>query len=472
MNFFQKKILILISRGEKLARIVRSVGILGVFVFLIILLIVPFQSSALGDVRAKIVVNVSGLQDYQLHWNDRFPPGSTLMIYAEADDVNHRRLVGVDYIFIIKDSNDNIVDATVYSSRYRDYRSDDFVKYQKQIDENLEDGTYTAEIHIFDLLNDSTAEEDYNNITRSLLNQENDNTPSDITYINRSEIMNDADLMAHQYKKVVQPFYVDKYANKYPTNRFSVENMALNMYDIAPGVPVQVNTTAKNTFYDSGTVSMDLLLDGRTVDSFSSEIGAYGSKDITLNVPTEITSSLEYGNHTIEIVPTSDNTLGLDLSAILHVNQMQIEVPAKFYYSDIQTNKLSVKPNEVVVVTVRVENKGRAGNQSIGLLINNVPIEEKTVYVNSLENKDVNFSVSEKELGEYRVTVNNTNLTKIFFVEAPENVSQQPVNIVAVEEKQTPKIFIVSGLLILVILIYVIRKRFISRLLSDKKSKE
>ena len=471
MNFFQKEILALISRVVKLARITRSVGILGVVVFLVVLLIVPFQASALGDVRAKIVVNVSGLQEYQLHWNDRFPPGSTLMIYAEADDVNHRRLVGVDYIFIIKDSNDNIVDATVYNSRYRDYRSDDFVKYQKQIDENLEDGTYTAEIHIFDLLNDSKAEENYNNITSQLLNQSNDDTPPDITYFNRSDIMNNPDLMAHQYKEVVQPFYVDKYANKYPTNRFSVENMALDMYDIAPGVPVQVNTSAKNTFYDSGKVSMDLMLDGRVVDSFTSEIGAYGTKDVTLNIPTEITSSLEYGNHTLEIVPTSDNTIGLDLSAILHVSQMQIAVPAKFYYSDIQINKLSVKPDEVAVVTVRVENKGRAGNQSIGLLINNVPIAEKTIYVNSLENKDINFSVSEKELGEYRVTVNNTNLTKIFFVEAPVNVSQQPVNI-AVEEKQSPKIFIVSGLLILVILIYVIRKRFISRFLSDKKNKE
>lgn len=471
MNFFQKELSTLISRVVKLARITKNVGMLGVVVFLVILLVLPFQSSALGDVRAKIVVNVSGLQDYQLHWNDRFPPGSTLMIYAEADDVNHRRLVGVDYIFIIKDSNDNIVDATVYNSRYRDYRSDDFIKYQKQIDENLEDGTYTAEIHIFDLLNDSKAEENYFNITHQLLNQENDDTPPDITYFNRSDIMNNPDLMAHQYKEVVQPFYVDKYANKYPTNRFSVENVALDMYDIAPGVPVQVNTSAKNTFYDSGIVSMDLMLDGRIVDSFSSEIGAYGSKYITLNVPTEITSSLEYGNHTLEVVPTSDSTIGLDLSATLHVNQMQIEVPAKFYYSDIQINKLSVKPNEAAVVTVRVENKGRAGNQSIGLLVNNMPIAEKTVYVNSLENKDINFSVSEKELGEYRVTVNNTNLTKIFFVEAAENVSQQPANI-PVQEKQSPKIFIVSGLLILAILIYVIRKRFISRFLPDKNSKE
>lgn len=465
MNIFQNGILVWIAI---VTRITRLLGFLGVMVILVILLIVPSQSSGLGDVRAQVVINVSGLQDYQLHWNDRFPPGSTLMIYTEADDINHRRLVGVDYVFIIKDSNDNTVDATVVNSRYQDYRSDDFIKYQKKIDESLEDGTYVAEIHVFDLLNDSIAEEHYNNITRSLLNSDDDNdTVPDIPYMNRSDITNNADLMVHQYKKIVRPFYVDKYSNKYPVNRFTVENMSLNMYSIAPGVPIQVSANAKNTFYDSGTVSLNLMLDDQIIDNSTSEIGAYGYKDITFNVPTEITSLLEYGNHALGIIPTSDNTVGLDLSAILQVIQMQIEVPAKFYYSDIQIDKLSAKPNETVNVTVKIENKGRAGNQSVGLLINSIPIEERTVYVNSLEKKDINFSIMEQGTGEYRVTVNNTNLSKIFFVETNDTTVQQPVNI-AVEEKQIPKIFIVSALSIIVILIYIIRKKFISRIISDK----
>jgi hypothetical protein len=457
----------------RIARIGKLAGCAGILVviFLVILLIMPIKSSALGDARANIVVNVSGLQDYQLHWNDRFPPGSTLMIYAEADDVNHRRLVGVDYVFIIKDSNDNIVDASVVNSRYRDYRPDDFVVYKKAIDNSLEDGTYVAEIHVFDLLNDSTAEDNYNNITSQLLNQSNDDTVPDIYYTNRSDIINNADLMAHQYKKIVQPFYVDKYANKYPANRFTIENMALDMYSIAPGVPVQVNVTAKNTFYDGGRVSMDLLLDNQIIDNFTSEIGAYGSKDITLNIPTEVTSSLDYGNHTLEIIGTSDNTVGLDLSATLQVIQMNIVVPAKFYYNDLQISNLTARPNEVVVVTVKIENRGRAGNQSVGISINNAPVEERTVYVNSLEKKDVNFSITEKDVGEYRVTVDNTNLSKIFFVEAGVNATQPPISNV-VEEKQIPKFFIVSVLLILVILIYIIRKKFIARLLSDIEKKK
>lgn len=456
MSFYQNGILVWIARVAKMASIV---GILGITVILILILIVPSQSSGLGDVRAKVVTNVSGLQNYQLHWNDRFPPGSTLMIYAEADDVNHRRLVGVDYIFIIKDSNNNTVDAVVRNSRYQDYRSDDFIKYQKQIDENLEDGTYVAEIHIFDLLNDSLAERHYENITNSLLNETDDDDVPDIPYMNRSDIMKDSDLMAHQYKKVVQPFYVDKYANKYPVNRFSIENMTLDMYSIAPGVPIQVRAIAKNTFYDSGTISLDLILDNRVIDSFTSEIGSYGSKYITFVVPTEITSPLEYGNYTLGIVPTSDFTVGLDLSATFQVIPMQIEVPAKFYISDIQINKLRAVPNETVIVTVKIENKGMAGNQSVGLLINDIPVKEKIVNVNALEKKDVNFSITANDIGEYRVTVNNTNLSKIFFVETAEAVVPQQTANIPVVAKQIPKIVIISGLSILVILLYIIRRR-------------
>ena len=485
MNYYQNELL------SPIARTVRFIGIF-LIMMLPIILIIPIQSSGLGDVRAKVVTNVSGLQNYELHWNDRFPPGSTLMIYAEADDINHRRLVGVDYIFIIKDSNDNTVNWTVIKSRYEDYRSNDFIQYQEKIDENLEDGTYVAEIHIFDLLNDSLVENYYNDLTKSLLNEENDDEDDhhyrdyrdyldnhdkydneeeddipDIPYLNRSEIMNNADLMAHQYKKIVQPFYVDKYAMKYPVNRFTIDNMSLGMNDIAPGVPIQINVSVMNTFNDKGKVSLELLLDNRTIDNVTSDIDPYTTKNITFNIPTEVTSLLDYGNHTIEIIPTSDNSVGLDLSTILQIIQTEVEIPAKFYYSDIQINKLRAEPNETVIVTVKVENRGRAGNQSIGLLINDIPVEEKIIYVNSLEKKDVNFSITEKESGEYRVTVNNSMLSKMFFVETAGEVAQQQS--VVVEERQLPKIIIILGLSSLVILIYIIRKKFITRLLSEIK---
>lgn len=43
---------------------------------LISLLAMP--AVAIENVNARFVTNVRGIQDYDLHWNDRFPPNSTL----------------------------------------------------------------------------------------------------------------------------------------------------------------------------------------------------------------------------------------------------------------------------------------------------------------------------------------------------------------------------------------------------------
>jgi hypothetical protein len=249
-----------------------------------------------------------------------------------------------------------------------------------------------------------------------------------------------------------------------------IENIALDSYNIAPGIPVQINTSVTNTFYDSGKVSMDLMLDDKIVGNFATDVGPYYSKYITLAVPKEITENMEYGNHRVGIIPTSDNTVGSDLFINFTITGMRIETPAKFVYNDLQTSKLAVKPNETIIVTVSVENSGRPGNQSIGLLINDVPIQEKTVFVNTSEKKDINFNVTEQELGEYRISINNTNLSKIFIVES--NVTIIPPTKTQVAEKQIPKIFIVLVLSILLIMIYIIRKKFIAKGLWDNRDIE
>jgi len=119
-----------------------------------VFIILTVPSLAVDNGYARIVYNVRGLQDYDLHWNDRFPPGSILKIYVESNGVNHEREVAVDYIFIIKDPNNNVVDTSLYSNRYEDYRENDFMTYSKNVPQGWVDGVSTAEVHVFDLLND------------------------------------------------------------------------------------------------------------------------------------------------------------------------------------------------------------------------------------------------------------------------------------------------------------------------------
>ena len=417
---------------------------LTLLIMVFVILTVPSQ--AIDNGYARIVYNVRGLQDYDLHWNDRFPQGSTIKIYAEADGINHKRRASVDYIFIIKDSNNNLVDTTVYSNRYEDYRENDFIIYSKIVPQGWDDGVYTAEVHVYDLLNDSIMDKYYNDLIMSYLNETDETERPDPPEMNRS----DALVLPDQYMKIEQKIIIDKYANKYPVDRFKIEKINLDRTSVAPNMPVVVSANITNTFYDKGSTSLDLLLDNKVINKTTLEIESYSSKQAVFSVSTEIT-----GNHTVEIVPTGMNTIGIDLSGVFNVSaEMEIETPTEFVFQDIQIDKLSVEPNQTVTIAVTVKNTGKGGTRPVELFINDVLEEERQVDLNFSEVKDVLFNVTKKDLGAYRVTVDKSIMSKVFFVE-----SSAPVPVVTVEPKieKKPQLNIVMGLSVIVILIYLLR---------------
>jgi hypothetical protein len=411
-----------------------------------VFIILTVPSQAIDNGYARIVYNVRGLQDYDLHWNDRFPPGSIIKIYAEADGINHKRRVGVDYIFMIKDPNNNLVDTTLYSNRYEDYRENDFITYSKIVPQGWDDGVYTAEVHIFDLLNDSIMDKYYNDLIMSYLNETKDTERPDLPEMNRSDALG----KPAQYMKIEKKFFIDRYANKYPVDRFRVEKIMLDRTSVAPNMPVIVSANVTNTFYDKGSTSLDLLLDNKVINKTTLEIESFSSKQVVFSVSTEI-----IGNHTVEIVPTGMNTIGLDLYGVFNVSlEKEIEAPTEFVFQDIQIDKLSVEPNQTVIIAVTVKNTGKEGTQPVELFINDVLEEERQVDLNFSEIKDVLFNVTKKDLGAYRVTVDRSNLSKVFFVESSTPV---PAVTTAPEIETKPQLKIVIGLSIIVILIYLLR---------------
>ena len=414
--------------------------------FIMIFAILNVPSGAVDNGYARMVYNVRGLQDYDLHWNDRFPPGSMIKIYAEADGINHKRRIGVDYIFVIKDPNNNLVDTTVYSSRYEDYRDNDFITYSKIVPQGWDDGVYTAEVHIFDLLNDSTMDKYYNDLINSYLNETDESERPDPPEMNRS----DALILPDQYMKIEKKFIIDRYANKYPVDRFRIGKINLDRTRAAPGMPVRVRADVANTFYDKGSTSFDLLLDNRVVNKTLIEIDSFSTKEVVLTVSSGI-----IGNHTVEIIPAGENTIGLNLSAVFLVSaEEEIDIPAEFIFHDIQIDKLSIEPNQTVNITVTVENKGKAGTKPVELFINDVLEEERQVTLNFSQSEDIRFNVTKTNPGAYRVMVDKSKMSKVFFVETaapvPE-VTEGPV----IEKK--PQLKIAIALSVIVILIYILR---------------
>ncbi|MFZ3383895.1 MAG: hypothetical protein WA144_08220 [Candidatus Methanoperedens sp.] len=412
-------------------------------ILIMVFIISAVPSLAVDNGYARIVYNVRGLQDYDLHWNDRFPPGSTLRIYAEANGVNHKRQAAVDYIFIIKDPNNNVIDTALYSNRYEDYRENDFMTYSRNVPQEWDDGVYTADIHIFDLLNETLMDTYYRELIMSYLNESD---RPDLPVMNRSN----ASVLPEQHMIIKKTFFIDRYANKYPVDRFRIEKIMLDRTSVAPNMPVAVSANVINTFYDKGSTSIDLLLDNKVINKTTLEIESYSSSQAIFTVSTEI-----IGNHTVEIIPTGMNTIGINLSGVFMVSaEKEIEKPTEFVYQDIQIDKLSVEPNGTVIIAVTVKNTGKEGIQPVELYINDVLEEERQVDLNFSEIKDILFNVTKKDLGAYRVTVDKSTLSKVFFVE-----SSTPVPVVTggptIEKK--PQLKVVIGLSVIVILIYLLR---------------
>lgn len=409
-----------------------------------IFVILTIPSMALDNGYARIVYNVRGLQDYDLHWNDRFPPGSILKIYAEADGINHKREVAVDYVFIIKDASNNVVDTALYSNRYEDYRDNDFITYTRNVPQEWDDGVYTAEIHIFDLLNDSLMDTYYQDLILSYLNESD---RPDIPIMNRSN----ASFLPNQHMEIQKKFFVDKYASKYPVDRFRIENIKFDRTVVAPNIPVIVSADVVNTFYDRGSTSVDLVMDNRSVSTATVDIESYSRTQLNFTVSSGIT-----GNHTVEIVASGNNTIGLNLLGVFIVStEKEVETATEFVFQDIQVDNLSVPPNQTVTITVTVKNIGKDGIQPVDLFVNDILEEEKEANLNFSEIKDIKFNVTKKELGAYRVTVDKSNLSKVFFVESSSPV---PVVTATPEIEKKPQLNIVIGLSIIVIAIYIFRR--------------
>ncbi len=401
---------------------------------------------------SRMVYNVSGLQNYSLHWNDRFPLGSNLSIYVEADGVNHRRAVGVDYIFIIRDSNNNIVDTALYTNRYRNYDENGFIVYWRVINESWEDGYYTAQIHIYDLLNDSIMEKYYDNVTTTLIDQTNESDIlPDIPYMNRGFIRNNSELDAAQHKVIIQRFWIDRYADKYPVNRFVVDGMVIDKTKVAQNENASIFVNITNNFYDSDNVSLDVVMDGQKISNATIYVNAFESKQAIFNISSDIIE-----NHTVEIVPISKNTMGYSLLGNFAVSEEEITVPTVFVYKDMRIDNLSVKPNQTATITVTIENRGRPGSLPVNLMINDISESEQIVYLNFSEEKDIKFNITKEELGEYKISINNSDLSKIFFVINKEEVAEKKEE-VEKKEEGISKSYIITGLSILTILILMIK---------------
>ncbi|CAD7769734.1 hypothetical protein FHEFKHOI_00660 [Candidatus Methanoperedenaceae archaeon GB50] len=451
---------------------------------LISLLAMP--AVAIENVNARFVTNVRGIQDYDLHWNDRFPPNGTLKLYIEAQDVSHRRVIALDYVLLITDPEGILVDGHFEGKRYlfspyKTYGTNDYIVYSKEIPEEWMDGLYTADIYVFDLTNDSMVDNAFGIVRNNFINSvfafveknasENitteyetaatyspittetiewypdtwDSDLADLILINRTNAT---------FEHTVRHFFVDRHASKYPPDRFHIEDLRLACKEAAPGEVINASVNVTNTYFEAGIVGFSVEIDNTTVSNLSVGLNATERKTVNFTISNDTV-----GEHIITIVPSTPRTLGFDLKMPFTITEEEAIIPPTMVVSDLQIDKLRALTGEEVTITLTVTNTGGSGSAPVKIKVND-EILTRMAIANRSETIDLLFNLTPVDPGDYRVEVPGTDLAKLFFVEEGPIEEEPPSLVERLDEKaeeRKPELRAILILSVIVVLLYALR---------------
>ena len=134
----------------------RSISV--ILVMLISLLLLASSVSVVAAVKAVIVSDVRGFNDY-VPASSTLTRGSTLKVYTEMKDVNYDGFVAVKFFFVIEDPRDHVVSMEYKEVTRRDYDRSAYVVYTKKIPSWWLYGNYKLRIFAYNRLDKARVDE-------------------------------------------------------------------------------------------------------------------------------------------------------------------------------------------------------------------------------------------------------------------------------------------------------------------------
>ena len=134
----------------------RSISV--ILVMLISLLLLASSVSVVAAVKAVIVSDVRGFNDY-VPASSTLTRGSTLKVYTEMKDVNYDGFVAVKFFFVIEDPRNHVVSMDDMEVTRRDYDRGAYVVYTKKIPSWWLYGNYKLTIYAYNRLDKARIDE-------------------------------------------------------------------------------------------------------------------------------------------------------------------------------------------------------------------------------------------------------------------------------------------------------------------------
>ncbi|RLG34934.1 hypothetical protein DRN80_02730 [Methanosarcinales archaeon] len=264
----------------------RSISV--ILVMLISLLLLASSVSVVAAVKAVIVSDVRGFNDY-VPASSTLTRGSTLKVYTEMKNVNYDGFVAVKFFFVIEDPRDHVVSMEYKEVTRRDYDRSVYVVYTKKIPSWWLYGNYKLRIFAYNRLDKARVDElermvEVTGTLKSIFNDEDEfddlrdffetsSDADDLDDLGALKSISDSLEEMTSIRFSVRP-HVSKEEREKPITapiatplamlsgtKFQVIDMWVDKFAVKPNESVKVSVTVRNAG-ERGTGKIALVING------------------------------------------------------------------------------------------------------------------------------------------------------------------------------------------------------------------
>ena len=283
-------------------------------VMLISLLLLASSVSVVAAVKAVIVSDVRGFNDY-VPASSTLTRGSTLKVYTEMKNVNYDGFVAVKFFFVIEDPRDHVVSMEYKEVTRRDYDRSVYVVYTKKIPSWWLYGNYKLRIFAYNRLDKARVDElertvEVTGTLKSIFNDEdefddlrdffeNSSDADDLDDLGALKSISDSLEEMTSIWFSVRP-HVSKEEREKPITapiatplamlsgtKFQVIDMWVDKFAVKPNESVKVSVTVRNAG-ERGTGKIALVINGEKEAETSVTLDHMESKTFHFNVTKKV----------------------------------------------------------------------------------------------------------------------------------------------------------------------------------------
>ena len=141
----------------------------------------------------------------------------------------------------------------------------------------------------------------------------------------------------------------------------------------------------------------------------------------------------------------------------------ELKLPPELKYSNLSVSDFIVEVGNPVKISFDVKNEGGAGIADVFVRINDVIVYNQTLKIFQGEKRQVEFEYVPEKEGSYKVVLDDTSISKVFFarnVTEEKNVTETPVPSVEEPEKRDPTLITaLAGVLAILIILRMYLRR-------------